>query len=90
MSSYILGMNQRQLAEALGITRVRINEIILGKRSITADTAFRLAQFFHTTPEFWMGLQMDVDMWDTLQTHEREYKKISPVTKNGHLETQLT
>jgi len=85
-----LGMNQRQLAEALGITRVRINEIILGKRSITADTAFRLAQFFHTTPEFWMGLQMDVDMWDTLQTHEQEYKKISPVTKNGHLETQLT
>jgi addiction module HigA family antidote len=83
-------MNQRQLAEALGITRVRINEIILGKRSITADTAFRLAQFFHTTPEFWMGLQMDVDMWDTLQAHEREYKKISPVTKNRNLETQLT
>ena len=81
-----LGMSQRELADALGITRVRINEIILGKRTITPDTAFRLAQFFHTTPEFWLGLQMDVDMWDTLQVNAREYKKISPVDKGTNME----
>ncbi|NIQ04494.1 MAG: HigA family addiction module antidote protein, partial [Candidatus Korarchaeota archaeon] len=49
-------LTQQQLAGAIGITRVRINEIILGKRSITPDTAFRLAKFFDTTPEFWLRL----------------------------------
>ena len=52
-----LNMTQQQLADSIGITRVRINEIVLGKRSITPDTAFRLAKFFNTTPEFWIGLQ---------------------------------
>ena len=74
-------MTQVQLAAAIGITRVRINEIILGKRSLTPDTAFRLAQYFNTTPDFWLGLQMDVDMWDTLQRNAGEYKKIPPVQK---------
>ncbi|MEJ2636118.1 MAG: HigA family addiction module antitoxin [Calditrichia bacterium] len=71
-----LKMTQQQLAEAIGVTRVRINEIILGKRSVTPDTAFRLAKYFNTTPDFWMNLQMNVDMWDTLQNHKSEYKKI--------------
>lgn len=74
-----LGMSQKQLADAIGITRVRINEVILGKRAITPDTAFRLGQFFNTSPEFWIGLQTDVDMWDTLQSNLSEYSKISPV-----------
>ncbi|MBM4294502.1 MAG: HigA family addiction module antidote protein [Deltaproteobacteria bacterium] len=74
-----LGMTQKELAAALGITRVRVSEIIRGRRAITPDTAFRLAQFFGTTPEFWLGLQQDVIMWDTLQTHHREYEKIKPV-----------
>lgn len=74
-----LGMSQKQLADAIGITRVRINEVILGKRAITPDTAFRLGQFFNTSPEFWIGLQTDVDMWDTLQSNLNEYSKISPV-----------
>jgi addiction module HigA family antidote len=80
-----LGMSQQQLADAIGVTRVRINEIILSKRSITPDTAFRLAQFFHTSPEFWLGLQMDVDMWDTLQAHAKESNKISPANKAVNL-----
>jgi addiction module HigA family antidote len=72
-------MTQQQLAEALGITRVRINEIILGKRSITPDTAFRLAKFFNTSANFWITLQMNVDMWDTLQSHKKEYENIKSV-----------
>ena len=59
-------LTQQKLADAIGVTRVRINEIILGKRSVTPDTAFRLAKFFNTTPDFWINLQMNVDMWDTL------------------------
>jgi addiction module HigA family antidote len=75
-----LGLTQKGLAEALGITRVRLSEILRGKRSITPDTAFRLARFFDTTPEFWLGLQTDADLWDTLQLHAAEYEKIKAVT----------
>jgi addiction module HigA family antidote len=71
-----LSMTQQQLADALGVTRVRINEIVLGKRSITPDTAFRLSKYFNTTPDFWLNLQSNVDMWDTLQLHQKDYDKI--------------
>jgi addiction module HigA family antidote len=74
-----LGLTQQQLANALGITRVRINEIILGKRSVTPDTAFRLSKYFNTTPDFWINLQMNVDMWDTFQRHKKEYDNIQSV-----------
>ena len=72
-------MTQQQLADAIGVTRVRINEIILGKRSITPDTAFRLAKFFNTTADFWITLQIHVDMWDTLQSNKKEYDNIKSV-----------
>ena len=74
-----LDLSQKELAEALVITRVRLSEILRGKRAITSDTAFRLARFFGTTPEFWVGLQTDVNLWETLQVHEGEYEKIKPV-----------
>jgi len=74
-----LNMTQQQLADALGITRVRVNEIISGKRSITPDTAFRLAKFFNTTPDFWLNLQLNVDMWITLQQHSHEYDRIESI-----------
>jgi len=74
-----LKMTQQQLADAIGVTRVRVNELILGKRAITPDSAFRLAKFFDTTPEFWIGLQNNVDMWDTLQARKKEYARIKPV-----------
>jgi addiction module HigA family antidote len=74
-----LNMTQQQLADSIGITRVRINEIILGKRSVTPDTAFRLAKFFNTTPEFWIGLQTNFDMWNTLRKRKKEYEMIRPL-----------
>jgi len=74
-----LNMTQQQLADSLGITRVRVNEIISGKRSITPDTAFRLAKYFNTSPDFWLNLQLNVDMWDTLQQHSREYEQIESI-----------
>ena len=78
---YELNMTQQQLADLIGITRVRINEIILGKRSITPDTAFRLAKFFNTTPEFWINMQSNYDMWNTLQKRKKEYETIKPLCK---------
>ena len=78
-----LGLSQKELAAALGITRVRLSEILRGQRAITPDTAFRLARFFDTTPEFWLGLQTDLSLWDTLQIHVKEYEKIKPLTTSG-------
>ena len=79
-----LKLTQKQIADAIGVTRVRINEIILGKRSITPDTAFRLAKYLNTTPEFWINLQMNVDMWDTLKSHKTDYDRIGSMAELIH------
>src|SRR6185503_20731159 len=55
-------LSQNALARALGVPPRRINEIVLLKRSITADTALRLARYFGTTAEMWTGLQADYDL----------------------------
>lgn len=57
-----LQLSQNRLARDLGVPPRRINEIVLGKRRITADTALRLARHFGMSPEFWLGLQMDYDL----------------------------
>ncbi|MCC7354092.1 MAG: HigA family addiction module antidote protein [Anaerolineae bacterium] len=56
------GLSQNRLALSIGVPPRRINEIVLGKRSITADTALRLARYFDMSPQFWLGLQMDYDL----------------------------
>jgi len=56
------GLSQNRLALAIKVPPRRINEIVLGKRRITADTALRLAIYFGMTPQFWLGLQMDYDL----------------------------
>ena len=57
-----LGLSQNRLALALGVPARRINEIVLGKRGISADTALRLSRYFGNSAEFWLGLQMDFDL----------------------------
>ena len=57
-----LRLSQNRLALALGVPARRINEIVLGKRGITADTALRLARYFKMSPQFWLGLQMDYEL----------------------------
>ena len=57
-----MGMSQNRLALNIGVPPRRINEIVLGKRRITADTALRLAKFFRTSAEFWLGLQSQYDL----------------------------
>ncbi len=55
-------LSQNRLAIALRVPARRINEIVLGKRGVTADTALRLSHFFGNSPEFWLGIQMDYDL----------------------------
>jgi len=65
------GMSQNELARRLNVSPRRINEIVNGRRGITADTAIRLARFFKMTPQYWMGLQADYD----LETAQDELEK---------------
>ena len=57
-----MALSQNQLARDLGVPPRRVNEIVLGKRRVTADTALRLARYFDMAPEFWLGLQMDYEL----------------------------
>jgi addiction module HigA family antidote len=77
-----LGLSQTRLGRNLGVSPRRINEIVHGKRSITADTALRLSRYFGTSAEFWLGLQADYDLdlaTDRLSDRiDREVKVFSP------------
>ena len=73
-------ISQNRMAIAVGVPPRRINEIVHGKRRITADTALRLGRFFGMSPQFWLGLQLDYDLdleedrlGDRLQLEVREY-----------------
>ena len=57
-----MGISQNRLANSIGVPPRRINEIVLEKRSVTADPALRLAQYFGTSAKFWLGLQSDYDL----------------------------
>lgn len=57
-----MGLSQNALARAINVPPRRVNEIVLGKRAITADTALRLARAFGTSEKFWLGLQADYDL----------------------------
>lgn len=57
-----LNLSQNRLAIEIGVDARRVNEIVLGERRITADTALRLARYFGTSPQFWLGLQADYDL----------------------------
>jgi addiction module HigA family antidote len=79
-----MGLNQNRLALALGVPARRINEIVLGKRGITADTALRLARYFKMSPQFWLGLQMDYELDMAEDALEGRLKKeITPMTASG-------
>ena len=57
-----MALSQNRLALDIRVPARRINEIVLGKRRITADTALRLAKYFKMSPQFWLGLQIDFDL----------------------------
>jgi len=57
-----MGISQNRLARDISVPPRRINEIVLGKRAITSDTALRLARYFGTSERFWLGLQVDFDL----------------------------
>src|SRR6476661_6349235 len=62
-----LGLGQVEAARRLGISLNRLNEIVLGKRAISADTALRLGRFLKTSPQLWMRLQADWDLHQAIK-----------------------
>ena len=67
-----MGIGQVEAARRLGISLNRLNEIVLGKRGITADTALRLGRLLKTSPQFWMRLQADWDLQEAIQRAGRK------------------
>jgi addiction module HigA family antidote len=62
------GLSQNRLARDLKVPPRRINEVVLGKRSVTPDTALRLSRYFGTSARFWLGLQLDFDLEEANRT----------------------
>lgn len=72
------GISQYRLAKAIGIPESRISQIVNGARSITADTALRLAKFFGTTPKVWLNLQNAFDLEEAELAKHKEFEQIRP------------
>lgn len=80
----LLGLSQNKLAVNIGVPARRINEIVLEKRKVSADTALRLGRFFGMSSEFWLGLQSQYDLdiaadalGDRLEKEVKEYSKVA-------------
>src|ERR1039457_5506061 len=70
-----LNLSANQLAKALGVDAARLNDIVRGRRGITADTALRLSRYLGTTAEFWMGLQLEYELRVARQTKLKEIER---------------
>ncbi len=74
-----MGISQCQLAKSINVSPRRINEIVQGKRAVSADTALRLARFFGTTARFWLNLQSNYDLEVTTDAlGDRLAKEVTP------------
>jgi len=75
-----LGVTQSDLAHRLGVSFPRVNEIIRGKRAMTPDTALRLARVLGMSAEFWLGLQLDWDLWHAMRgAKAAEISELAPL-----------
>ena len=74
-----LGMTQKAFASHLGWTYARLNEVINGRRQVSADSALALGEALKTGPEFWLNLQRDWDLWYAIDSH----RKAPPLKKEG-------
>ena len=73
-----MGLTQQQLADGIGVSYQRVNELINGKRGITTSTALRLAKYFNTSPDFWLNMQRADELYRVTQKEGGEIEKIQP------------
>lgn len=75
-------LTQAELARVLGVSRRSVSEILHERRPVSTDMAHRLARAFGTSPEMWLGLQQDVDLWDAHHERRAEYERIKPLPRS--------
>lgn len=78
-----LNMTAYALAKAINVTRPRVEELVRERRPMTADMAHRLSRRFGTTPGFWMNLQTNFDLAETVRNEHEEYEAIEPLQLAG-------
>ena len=74
------GLTVAGLAEAVGVSRQSINELLRERRAISPDMALRLARLFGNSAEFWLNAQRAVDLWDVAQSIKKDVARIKPLS----------
>ncbi len=73
------GLTVARLAEAVGVSRQSINELLRGRRAVSPEMALRLARLFGNSPEFWLNAQRSADLWDAEQNIREDVRRIKPL-----------
>lgn len=73
------GLSVARAASLLHVSRQSVNELLRERRGVSPDMAIRLARLFGTTPQYWLNLQRNVDLWDALDLHGDELGKVQPL-----------
>ena len=73
------GLTIAGLADAVGVSRQSINELVRGRRAVSPEMALRLARLFGNSAEFWLNAQRAVDLWDAAQAIKHDVRRIKPV-----------
>jgi len=73
------GLTISGLAEATGVSRQSINELLRGRRAVSPEMALRLARLFGNSPEFWLNAQRAVDLWDASRAIRKDVRRIKPL-----------
>lgn len=77
------GLSVSRAAELLHVSRQSVNELLRERRSVSAEMAARLARLFGTTPQYWLNMQRNVDLWNTLDLHGEDLSKVEPLVAVG-------
>lgn len=78
------GLSVARLAERLGVSRQTINDIVRERRGLSPDMCLRLGRLFGTTPQYWMNMQVKIDIWDSLELHRKDIEAIRPLDVAEH------
>src|SRR3990170_8293843 len=73
------GLTVAGLAEAVGVSRQSVNELLRGRRAVSPEMALRLSRLFGNTPEFWLNAQRAVDLWDAARAIKTQVRRIKPL-----------
>lgn len=83
------GLSVSGLADAIGVSRQSVNELLRERRSVSPEMALRLARLFGNSPEFWLNAQRAVDLWEAAQAIQREVARITPLNVSSGVSSSV-